>query len=172
MIELLKSIPYAYPDGIQPITEITHAVLLKRVNIDRTFLYKDIFIHAGETAESISHRLYGDVRFAYSIWMVNSIIDPYAGMPMDFDLLVEYTKEKYGDAYALHWFIDARDGRICDDRSSIKYREQYAKNELPEYIIPVSHLDYEREQNESKHKIRVVNPAFIQTFDDIIRSMV
>lgn len=169
MLNYLNTTFYKIGERTQEITDIITAVTLKRLNIDKTFLYLDEYIHAGETPEAISYRLYGDVRFWGIILLVNNIVDPFTGLPMTHDLLVEYTKAKYGDPYALHWFYDEKMNRICDDRSSLRWRAMYEKGEpLPHYIVPVSHIDYETKVNEDKMLITIINPSYIHTFEEIV----
>lgn len=172
MLNYVKTIPYTINGKTYHLSNIILSVVLKRLNIDTTFLYRDEYIRQNETPEQISYRLYGDVRFWSIILLVNNIVNPYADLPLDNDLLYEYTKAKYqGNPNAIHWFYDERTNRICDDRSSLTWKAMYDKNEtLPHYIIPVSHLDYEQKKNEEKMLISVINPKFIHTFEEILIS--
>lgn len=171
MFHLMKTIPYKF-ESVQEVSNIVAAVVLKRLNIDKTFLYKDVIIQADSTLEAISQRFYNDTRFWWAVQLVNNIIDPYTQLPMNNDVLARYTRKKYGDENGLHWFIDNRTKRICDDRSSIEWREKWQNNTLPEYIIPVSHLDYETEQNNARTRIKIVNPSFIHVFEEVFRETI
>lgn len=171
MFHLMKPIPYKF-DSMQHVSNIVASVVLKRLNIDKTYLYKDVFIREDSTLESISNQYYGDVQFWWVIQLVNDIINPYTNLPMDNDVLVKYTRKKYGNENNLHWFVDNRTGRICDDRSSIEWFRQWKTNTLPEYIIPVSHLDYETERNSKHTRIKIINPTFIHAFVEVFRETV
>lgn len=172
MIDILGTMEYRIGGQTQSMTNIVHSILLKRVNIDKTFLYQDYIIMPDETPEMVSQKLYGSVQYWYSILLVNNIVDPFAGLPMSFDVLVEYTRAKYGNENAIHHFFDNRTDRICDDRSSIKWRKMYEDGTLPEYILPVSNMQYEQELNEERTRIKVVNPKYILAFDEAVREMV
>ena len=91
---------------------------------------------------------------------------------MNNDVLVKYTRKKYGDENDIHWFVDNRTGLICDDRSSITWLQQWKDNTLPEYIIPISHLDFEVEQNNKRTTIKIVNPSFIHVFEEVFKETV
>lgn len=173
MLNFLNTISYEIDGRVQKITDIVNSVILKRLNIDKTFLYLDEFIHPNEKPEEISYRIYGDVRYWGIILLVNDIVDPYTGLPMDNDLLIEYVKTKYDDIYDIHWFYDNASKRICDDRFSKKLMEMYRNgDELPHNITPVSHLDYESKLNENKMTISVVNPRYIHTFEEILMNTI
>lgn len=171
MFHLIKPISYKF-ESIQQVSNIVSAVVLKRLNIDKTFLYKDVIIREDSTLESMSYHFYGDTRFWWVIQLVNNIIDPYTHLPMNNDILGKYTRKKYGDENGLHWFVDNRSGVICDDRSSIGWKRAWQDDTLPEYIIPVSHLDYETEQNNKRTRMKIVNPSFIHVFEEVFRETV
>lgn len=166
-----KNISYNL-DAIQKISDIVSSIVLKRLNIDRTFLYIDINVTPEHTLESLSYELYGDCKFWYVLQIINNVVNPYLDMPMDNDTLVSYCNAKYGNAYDLHWFIDNRENTICDDRSTIKWKEKWQDGTLPEYIIPVSHFEYELEENAKKTKMKAVNPEFIYLFDEEYRKLI
>ena len=171
MFHLMKTIPYKF-ESVQQVSNIVASIVLKRLNIDKTFLYKAVIIREDSTLESLSQHFYGDTRFWWAIQLVNNIIDPYTQLPMNNDILVKYTRKKYGNENDIHWFIDNRTGLICDDRSSITWLQNWKDNTLPEYIIPVSHLDYESEQNHRKTRIKIVNPTFIHVFEEVFKETV
>lgn len=171
MFHLIPTLPYKI-EQTQELSNIVASVILKRVNIDKTFLYKDVIVRVDCTLESLSQQFYGDTQYWWAIQLVNNIVDPFCDLPVNNDILVELTRAKYGDENALHWFIDNRTGLICDDRSSIEFRKQWKAGTLAEYIIPVSHLDYEMEQNNARTRMKIVNPAYINTFAEVFKETV
>lgn len=172
MLDLLGTISYRVGNTTQEMTNIVTAVILKRMNIDKTFLYKDVMIQNDATLESISYEHYGKTEYWWVIQVVNNIVDPFNGLPMNSDLLVEFTRNRYGDEHGLHWFIDSRTKRIEDDLSTIKWTEDWKNGTLPEYIVPVSHLDFELDQNNIKSRIKVVNPDYISIFEEVFKEVV
>lgn len=173
MLDMLNHISYKLEsNGTHDMTNIITAVILKRMNIDKTFLYKDFRVTNDSTLESISNEIYGSTKYWWVIMIVNNIIDPYNGLPMNNDLLVEFTRRKYGNENEIHWFIDSRSKRIEDDLSTIKWNQMYKANNLPEYILPVSHLDFEQEENQKKAIIKIVNPDYISVFEEIFKEMI
>lgn len=169
MLDLLDTIDYRIGQETFGLTNIVTSVILKRLNVDKTFLYQDVLVPFDTTLEQLSNDFYNDSKYWWVIMIVNNIVDPFNGLPMSTDLLVAHTRGKYGDEYGLHWFKDSRTNRICDDLSTKKWKEEYANNNLPEYIIPVSHLDYEQEVNQNKTKMKIVNPTYISVFVEVFK---
>lgn len=169
MLTSLPLMAYRVEDSVESLTSIVTAVVLKRLNIDKTFLYLDAVMFEDETLDAMSYRLYESADYGSIIALVNGIVDPYH-LVMNTDLLAEYVTAKYGDANSIHHFFDTRLQRRCDDRSSLRYKDDYARGVLDEYIIPVSNLEYERSLNDARRYLKVVNPRFILTFVDILKA--
>ena len=53
-------------------------------------------IDSGERIETIAHDYYDDVDFDWLIYHANDIIDPYHGIPLDYDDFNNHIKKKYG----------------------------------------------------------------------------
>lgn len=173
MINIAGKIPFKIDSRTYELTNIVKSVILKRVNIDNTFLYEDFIIREDETLEQISYRVYGTVEYWHIIALVNNIVSPWEDLPMSNDMLVNYVTAKYGNPYELHWFVDNRTNRICDDRSSIEWRKIYDSdpNSLPEYVVPVDHITFESERNQKRTLIKIVNPNYVATFDEILKDV-
>ena len=173
MYHLIEPLNYKIGDSTYEMSNIVAAIVLKRLNIDRTFLFKEVIIQPDATPEQISFDQYGTTQYWWVIVLVNHIVDPWSDLPMNNDLLVNYTKAKYGNPDDLHWFIDIRTNTVCDDRSTEeKWMPQWHDQTLPEYIVPVSHLEYEADLNINRTRIQVVNPDYISTFEEVFKETV
>lgn len=172
MLEYLNKIDYKIDGEIYKLTNICESYLLKRLNIDKTFLYKDVIISMYETPESISKMYYGDVKYWWVVMVANKMVNPFTDIPMNNDVLVQYTTGKYGNANAIHHFLDTTINRYCDDVDSKVYQGLIDTNEsLPHYIIPVTNLEYESAINQERTRIKIVNPLFITTFEDTFKGL-
>lgn len=173
MYHLIEPLNYKIGDSTYEMSNLVASIVLKRLNIDRTFLFKEVIIQPDSTPEQISFDQYGTTQYWWVIVLVNHIVDPWSDLPMNNDLLVNYTKAKYGNPDDLHWFIDIRTNTVCDDRSSEeKWMQQWQNQTLPEYIVPVSHLEYEADLNIKRTRIQVVNPDYISTFEEVFKETV
>lgn len=173
MLDFLPKTRYDINKKTYEITNICISVLLKRLNIDKTYLYQDVLIQVNDTPESISERLYKTPKYWWVVLVVNSIVDPYAGLVMDSDVLVKFARKKYGDENKIQHFFNSETNKICDDLFSIKLQQDYDNGvELPSYIMPISHLIYEQELNLDKMKIKAINPQFVASFEEIFKGLI
>ena len=74
MFDFMKTVDYKINGEVQTMTDITISVVLKRMNIDRTFLLQDITINESDSLESISNEYYGTPKFWWVIMIVNADI--------------------------------------------------------------------------------------------------
>ena len=165
MYHLIEPLNYKIGDSTYEMSNLVAAIVLKRLNINR--------IQPDATPEQISFDQYGTTQYWWVIVLVNHIVDPWTDLPMNNDLLVNYTKAKYGNPDDLHWFVDIRTNTVCDDRSTEeKWMQQWQSQTLPEYIVPVSHLEYEADLNIKRTRIQVVNPDYISTFEEAFKETI
>ena len=145
---------------------ILTVVLPSHLNIDKAFVYQNYNVIDGETPESIADKLYKDPQLYWTILVVNSIVNPYTDWPIEESVFEEFVSKKYGDIFGVHHFWDNRIDRICDDVADAEFRVIPAED-LPYYIIPKTNLDYEREINEERREIIVINPRYVSQFVEV-----
>ena len=63
----------------------------------------------------------------------------------------------------MHHYFDNRTDDIVDDFNEAKFR-QMPNADLPYYIIPVTNYTHEKNLNDAKRDILVVNPKYINEF--------
>ncbi len=171
MFDFMKTVDYNINGEVQTMTDITISVVLKRMNIDRTFLLQDITINESDSLESISNEYYGTPKFWWVIMIVNDIVNPLKVVLSSHEL-IQYTKAKYGDAYGLNHFTDSHKGRRVDDMDTIKYTAMYEAGEaLPAYIIPVSHIEVENKINLERMHIKLINKSVIGVFEETFKDL-
>lgn len=172
MLKLLDIVNYKIDNRIYQLTNICEAYVLKRLNIDKTYLYKDYFVQADSTPESISNEVYKTVKYWWVIMIVNNMVNPFYDLPMSHDILVEYCKVRYGSPDVIHHFYDETINRYCDDVDTERYLKMHEANQgLPVYIRPVTVLENEIELNNKRARIKIVNPQFVSVFEEIFTEL-
>ena len=172
MLNLLDKTAYRIDEKVYQLTNICESYALKRLNIDKTYLYQDYFVQADSTPESISNDIYKTVKYWWVIMIVNNIVNPFYDLPLSHDLIVGYCTDRYGSPDAIHHFYDETIKRYCDDVDSEKYAIMQANNQgLPVYIRPVTVLEHEIELNNDRARIKVVNPQFISIFEEVFTEL-
>lgn len=153
---------FILPNGQEIIVnDLTKFASFKQRYKDNPGFFLEYTIRPGERAEQISNRLYGDGRFAWTIYLFNGIYDIDNQWPLTDDELAVFLDRKYpGQDYAdVHHYLD-EEGRIADPRA-LRMKHGLASNEAAIGTFGLTSVtigDYEHEVNEEKRKIKLVDP--------------
>lgn len=144
---------------------IVTAVLPRRLNVDKTFVFQRYEVQSGERPEETADRLYKNPDLWWVLMVVNNLISPYLDWRMADEELEEFAKIKYDDINAIHHYVNIQTGKICDEVDEADYRLLDPEN-LPVNIQPVTNLAYENDLNIERSKIIVINPRYVGQFVD------
>jgi hypothetical protein len=162
-----KSFPqilYSFDTG-QTVTAFAMTDILRRVKANTrtiigTLSYDEYDIQDGETPEIIADKVYNDPTLHWVILLLNEIIDPRFDWPLDVEALRRYITSKYGagNEESVHHFV----------------------NELNDIVHPsytggavffVTNTVHEEQVNETKRRIRLIKPQFVNKFVDSFREV-
>ena len=125
---------------------------------------------------SISNEVYGSTEFYWTILYINDVVNPYLDWFKGQGELEDYTNTKYPSGKTgLHHFErvtpvygKSDKVRILDDVDHAASLAIYNTNPagLPQYVFPVTNLQYERVKNQEKKTITVINPKYVADFSD------
>lgn len=160
-----KKFPTISYQGVD-VQDILTAVLPSRLNVDKSYVFQDYTVPDGESAEGVAERMYRNSSLYWTLYVANSMVNPYIDWPMSSQVLEDFTDKKYGDRFGVHHFWDNEIDRIVDDYDESEYRAMDVED-LPFYIIPVTNLSYEIELNNAKRSIVVVNPRYVDQFVEL-----
>ena len=149
-------------------------------------MYSPYTVKNGERPEQISKSVYGDEQFYWIVLQVNNIVNYYEEWPLSENELTEFVYEKYGGALGAaeihHW----------------QTQETYDQAEPPNLVLPgqlqvpqtytysypakpgsnvtlttrpysVTNYDYERDLNEKKSQIDILDPQYVYDYDREVR---
>ena len=149
-------------------------------------MYAPYDIKNGERPEQVSRKLYGDEQFYYIILQVNDIIDYYNQWPLSQFELEQFVYKKYGGvagANAIHHYqtvetFDQSDppnlvlpGQLQVPENFV-YRypaEPGSSVTLTSLPIGISNFEYERDLNEKKSQIAILDKKYIFDYDREVR---
>ncbi len=149
-------------------------------------LYSPYTIHNGQRPEQISQVIYGDEQFYWIILQINEITDYYNQWPLSELELTEFVYEKYGGAPGAakihHWqTMETYDqsnppnlvlpGQL-EVPSNFKFSypaESGSNTTLTSLPYSVSNFDYERELNEKKSQINILDKKYIYDYEREVR---
>ena len=153
---------------------------LKDYNKFYTYTLKD-----SERADIVASKAYGDPTLDWVIYLCNNIVDPYKDWILDDKDFVNYMESKYGvAAYKLSSTTTSNTiayyyytGLPSDSQAEIDSYNYtitpftYTQMGSPSGWTAKSIWEYESELNESKRKIKVMKPVYLNNFKQQIRDL-
>ena len=146
-----------------------------------TTLFEAYEIEDGDTASSITYKLFDDETLDWTIYLINDIVDVYDQWPKKLDDLQSYTAEKYENPDAVHhWETNEilYDGLVYI-KEGIEVNETYratmpdgtikSKNES---IYAVSNFEHEYYLNEKKRQIVIPVGSMIDIMTEELEDLV
>jgi len=148
-----KDIPNIYykvninnKEHLKILKDITYNIRLKKNLLDNISLYYDYDLVKGDTPEIIAHKIYGSTKFHWLIMLANEKYHWIKDFPLDDEILQQYIDDKYGETQndIRHYVLD---GYIVSSNTI--------------GATPVTNYDYEASLNESKRRIKVIDPELL-----------
>ena len=144
-------------------------------------LYNKYVVHDGERPDEISYSVYGEERFYWVILQINQITDYFNQWPLSEVELTAYVYKKYGGAAgagATHHFetVPVYDqatppnkmlegGLVVPQNFIFRYPPTPGSDvRLSSTPVSVSNFQYERDLNDKKAEISILNPRYIYDY--------
>ena len=163
--------------------------ILRRIKLSDQLKNNDAFfdkydVRDGETPEILADKFYGDSNFHWIILMANDIIDPRFDWPMDFNMLNEYCRGKYGtsEVYHIHHYANQAEYvvngyRMLQPGSTISnplslvtqssgvFSSPIVGQNTPTNLYPITNFMYEDALNEKRRRISILKPELVSGID-------
>ena len=122
-------------------------------------------IEDGQKPEHIAYDVYGSVDYYWLILICNNIIDPYHDWPKSELDVVEFSKQRYGDdnLNKVQHYTDST-GKIRVNYDQTKFNSSA--------IVAVSNIQHERDTNETKRRIKLPRPEFIEEISGQFKKLI
>lgn len=133
------------------VTDITSRAYTSKEIRENMFLYDFYDIQDGETPEIIADKLYNEAAFHWVILLCNDIIDPVYDWVMTQDSLYRHVVETYGEDHIndTHHYEDGNGNWVGYDYPN---------------AARITNMEYEESVNESKRRIKVLQPVYVNSF--------
>jgi len=146
--------------------------LLRRVGIrakvkSSTMLYDTYDVKNGETPESLAHKLYSDSELHWVIMLVNNITDRYHDWPMSESQFLQFVNDKYTNVDAIHHYEISQSSGNTKKKIDIGI----SNTDYPS-ATAITNFEHEQELQDSKRKIRLLDPSYITQFKEEYRSLI
>ena len=145
--------------------------LLRRVGIrakvkSNALLYDTYDVKNGETPESLAFKLYGDAELHWVIMLLNDITDRYHDWPMTEAQFSQFVQDKYDNVDGTHHSEISQSSGY----TSIKIDVGTSNTNYPSATL-ITNYEYEQSQQDSKRKIRLLDPSFVADFVEEFKSL-
>ena len=155
---------------------------LKEAVEDDITVYYPYVVPEGMRPDVLSYQYYGDTIYTWTIFLVNNIVDPYWEWPLSYKDFREYVSDKYGSIETAksqihHYEYTARaraektgtSDPVPAYKLEIDY-QTYTETAVDEREIIYSY-DYEKDLNELKREIQLIDNIYIQSVQDEVRGL-
>lgn len=139
------------------VTDFIRAVKLDESLKANELIYTQYDVQDGETPEIISHKFYKSTEYHWVIMLINEKFDPWNDFPQPDSVIVKTATEAYNNINAVHHYVN-ESGDIVDEFYTNK--------------IPVTNIEHERQVNDSKRSIKVLNKQFLSEFVSEYRKLI
>lgn len=178
-VSVLPNLIYNYKDSFTNPEFFVTKNLWRRNNIleefkNKLFLFDEYIVQEGERPDIISHNLYDNGFYDWTILIANNITNYHEQWPRTQQSLREYVLQKYDNPYAIKQYetteLKNSDGQIIVPAGLVvpdTYNVSYYDNGSLVSTNPVtsiSYFDYEVRLNEEKEKIQIIKPQYIEQF--------
>ena len=145
--------------------------LLRRVGIrakvkSNALIYDTYDVKNGETPESLAFKLYGDAELHWVIMLLNDITDRYHDWPMTEAQFSQFVQDKYDNVDGTHHYEISQ----SSGDTSIKIDVGTSNTNYPSATL-ITNYEYEQSQQDSKRKIRLLDPSFVADFVEEFKSL-
>lgn len=149
MPKVIYDFKYGNTTKTSVVKDITWNVRFRKEVLSNITLYDEYDIQDGETPEIIAEKIYGNAEYHWIVMLVNSRYDYLTDFPLAEPDLSRVISDKYpNNEYGVHHYENAA-GLICTS--------------ICPGAVAVTNDQYERLENEKKRRIKIIDPALIET---------
>lgn len=153
------------------VTNIMHRFRLREILKNKAVLYHTYEVRSNERPEHVAKKFYGRAKLDWLILITNEMLDPHFDWPMNHWQFQDFVIAKYGSLSDAHQTVhhyerivtaeqELSSGKIVPEYNIWIDQTEYSG--LPdEERRSVSMYEYEKELNEERRIIKVVNETYL-----------
>ena len=145
--------------------------LLKRVAVrskvkTNVLVFDTYDLKSGETPELIADKLYNDPELHWVVLMMNDITDRYHQWPLNENQFLAHINDKYSNVDAVHHYEISQTSGDTTIKIDIG-----TDNTDHSGATAITNYEYEVTQQDDMRKIRLLDPAYIESFVDEYKTL-
>ena len=149
---------------------------------DDVTMYYPYIIENDIRPDVLSHQIYGDTAYTWTIFYVNNMLDPYWSWPLTELQFTKYLNSKYGSVNlaktTVHHYEQITDARVEVTGIADPVPERTVEIDYTTYRTIaedfrkiIYQYEYEQEKNEAKRSISLINPTYVTSIMEQFRGM-
>ena len=135
-------------------------------------MYSEYFVTNGERPEQIAHKHFGSAELHWVVLITNNITDAYYEWPLSFSAFEEFVKDKYDNPDGIHHFEKTQLSGKQKGDGPADYSHKIEVNADEAGAESVSNIEHERRLQDKKRQIRLLQPAYLNSFIDEFRLLI
>lgn len=158
--------------NVKEITDIWRRVKVRSKIASNVSLYDAIEVPEGDSPETIAFKVYGSTDYFWVICLLNNVVNRYHDWPLDEFNFQQFVKDKYDNPEAIHHYEKTQLSGRQTGEGPADYSHKIEVNADEAGAEAVSNIQHERRLQDKKRQIRVLQPAFLNTFIDEFRELI
>ena len=170
------------PDFSVAVNLMVRQKLRDAIKNDITIYYPYVIPEEIKRPDILSFQTYGDVKFTWTIFLLNQILDPYWQWPMDSKTFQAYLADKYGSVQeskiTVHHYEYIQQARVEITGTTDVIPERILEVDEETYLSTNQDFrrikyayEYELDKNESYREINLIDPLYISGVLDEARGV-
>lgn len=156
------------------VTDLMTRVKVREKVIDEISLYDKYDVPSGERPEDTAFKHFGSAKYHWVILLTNNITDAYYDWPMSDQTFETFVRDKYANPDAIHHYeVSQSSGKTTGDGPD-DYLHKIEVNSDASGAQSVSNREFEQRLQDRKRLIKLLNPAylntFVQEFNNLVRN--
>ena len=156
------------------VTDILRRFKARKSITDQIVFFDKYEVKDGEKPEQVSHKFYGSTDYHWVVLSINNISDRYYDWPLSFQDFEAFVKDKYSNPDGIHHYEVTRSSGKSTGNGPDDYSHKIEVNSDATGAQSVSNREFEQRLQDRKRLIKLLNPAylntFIQEFNNLVRN--
>ena len=166
----IKGINSTNPNYTVAVNIMVKSKIRTAINDDIT-LYFPYDIEEDDRPDIVSYKFYGDIKYTWLIFLVNDMLDPYWDWPLSYQNFRGFIINKYGSVEKAKSIVKKYLWTAREEVTASKIQEPINAHKVEiDYATYIdtdtdareirSAYDWEKEENEDKRVIQLIDPLF------------
>ena len=158
--------------NVKEITDIWRRVKVRSKIASNVSLYDLFDVPEGDSPETIAYKVYGDTAYFWIVCLLNNVVNRYHDWPLDEYNFQQFVADKYSNPDGVHHYEKTQSSGKQVGSGPSDYEHKIEVNSDTAGAESVSNIEYERRLQDKKRQIRLLQPAYLNSFIDEFRLLI